>query len=72
MTRWLLILFRQRAAIPGEKNYNGAVNFLTGKMEENGVQATAKTAQFSWACKSSAHSATTIRLTSGSKTAFGN
>ncbi len=24
---------------------NGAVNFLTGKMEENGVQATAKTAQ---------------------------
>jgi len=30
---------------PGEKDYNGAVNFLTGKMEENGVQATAKTAQ---------------------------
>ncbi|MDX1961528.1 MAG: DUF1549 domain-containing protein [Pirellulales bacterium] len=30
---------------PGEANSNGAVNFLSGKMEENGVQATAKTAQ---------------------------
>jgi hypothetical protein len=30
---------------PGEDNYNGAVNFLVGKMEDNGVQATAKTAQ---------------------------
>ncbi len=30
---------------PGEENFNGAVNFLTGKLEENGVQATAKTAQ---------------------------
>jgi hypothetical protein len=27
------------------ENFNGAVNFLTGKMEENGVQATTKTAQ---------------------------
>jgi len=30
---------------PGETDANGAVNFLSGKMEENGVQATAKTAQ---------------------------
>jgi len=30
---------------PGEDNYNGAVNFLIGKMDENGVQATAKTSQ---------------------------
>lgn len=30
---------------PGEKNSNGAVNFLVGKLDENGVQATAKTAQ---------------------------
>ncbi len=33
------------ATKPGEDNYNGAVNFLVGKMDENGVQATAKTAQ---------------------------
>ncbi len=30
---------------PGEKDSNGAVNFLIGKLDENGVQATAKTAQ---------------------------
>ncbi|RLS34384.1 MAG: DUF1549 domain-containing protein [Planctomycetota bacterium] len=29
----------------GEKGFNGATNFLTGKLEENGIQATAKTAQ---------------------------
>lgn len=29
----------------GDGSFNGAVNFLSGKMEENGVQATAKTAQ---------------------------
>ncbi len=29
----------------GVENFNGATNFLTGKMEEGGVQATAKTAQ---------------------------
>lgn len=33
------------ASKPGEDNYNGAVNFLIGKMDDNGVQATAKTAQ---------------------------
>ncbi|MDC0935282.1 DUF1549 and DUF1553 domain-containing protein [Pirellulales bacterium] len=32
-------------ARPGMENYNGAVNFLIGKLEEDGVQATAKTAQ---------------------------
>ncbi len=30
---------------PGEEGYNGAVNFLIGKLDDNGVQATAKTAQ---------------------------
>jgi hypothetical protein len=30
---------------PGDEDYNGAVNFLSGKMEDNGIQATAKTAQ---------------------------
>lgn len=30
---------------PEDKNFNGAANFLADKMEENGVQATAKTAQ---------------------------
>ena len=35
----------ERGSQPGMENYNGAVNFLIGKMEENGVQATAKTAQ---------------------------
>ncbi len=30
---------------PDEENYNGAVNFLSDKLAENGVQATAKTAQ---------------------------
>lgn len=29
----------------GVEGFNGATNFLSGKMEENGVQATAKTAQ---------------------------
>ena len=29
----------------GEKDFNGATNFLSGKLEENGIQATAKTAQ---------------------------
>lgn len=29
----------------GEDDFNGATNFLSGKMEENGVQAAAKTAQ---------------------------
>ena len=29
----------------GVENFNGATNFLSGKMEEGGVQATAKTAQ---------------------------
>lgn len=33
------------AARPEMEDYNGAVNFLVGKMEEDGVQATAKTAQ---------------------------
>jgi hypothetical protein len=30
---------------PGDEDFNGAANFLADKMEENGVQATAKTAQ---------------------------
>ena len=30
---------------PGEENFQGAVNFLIGNMEENGVNATAKTAK---------------------------
>jgi hypothetical protein len=30
---------------PGEADFNGAANFLAGKMEEGGVQATAKTSQ---------------------------
>jgi Protein of unknown function (DUF1549)/Protein of unknown function (DUF1553) len=30
---------------PGETGFNGFVNFLCGKLDENGVQATAKTAQ---------------------------
>jgi hypothetical protein len=30
---------------PGEADFNGAANFLSGKMEEGGVQATAKTSQ---------------------------
>ncbi len=30
---------------PGAPNFNGAVNFLTMKLEDNGAQATAKTAQ---------------------------
>jgi len=30
---------------PGEDGYNGAVNFISGKLEDNGIQATAKTAQ---------------------------
>ena len=29
----------------GEKGFNGATNFLTGKLDESGIQATAKTAQ---------------------------
>ena len=33
------------SSAPGTENFNGAVNFLSGKMEENGAQATAKTAQ---------------------------
>jgi len=30
---------------PGDEDYNGAANFLSPKMEDNGIQATAKTAQ---------------------------
>jgi Protein of unknown function (DUF1549)/Protein of unknown function (DUF1553) len=30
---------------PGDKDFNGAANFLADKMEDNGVQATARTAQ---------------------------
>jgi hypothetical protein len=30
---------------PAQENYNGAVNFLAGKLDEDAVQATAKTAQ---------------------------
>lgn len=30
---------------PGREGFNGAVNFLSGKLDDNGVQATAKTAQ---------------------------
>ncbi|MGD9720419.1 MAG: DUF1549 domain-containing protein [Pirellulales bacterium] len=30
---------------PGEKGFNGFVNFLSGNLEDNGVQATAKTSQ---------------------------
>lgn len=33
------------ATDPDSEAFNGAVNFLAGKMEENGIQATAKTAQ---------------------------
>jgi len=32
-------------AMPGEEAYSGAANFLVEKLQENGVQATAKTAQ---------------------------
>jgi hypothetical protein len=32
-------------ADPDQENFNGAVNFLVEKLEENGVQATAKTAE---------------------------
>lgn len=31
---------------PGAPNYNGAVNFLVGKLDENAAQATARTAQY--------------------------
>lgn len=31
--------------LPGDEDFNGAANFLADKMEENGVSATAKTAQ---------------------------
>lgn len=34
------------STVPDEDGFNGAVNFLVGKMDENGVQATAKTAQY--------------------------
>ncbi len=30
---------------PGEEDFNGATNFLAGKLEDNGVQATARTSQ---------------------------
>ncbi|HEX4143042.1 MAG TPA: DUF1549 domain-containing protein [Pirellulales bacterium] len=30
---------------PGETGFNGFVNFLSGKLDENGIQATAKTSQ---------------------------
>ncbi|HTU25925.1 MAG TPA: DUF1549 domain-containing protein, partial [Pirellulales bacterium] len=30
---------------PGEEHFNGYVNFLAGKLDENGIQATAKTSQ---------------------------
>lgn len=30
---------------PGAENFNGATNFLAGKMEDNGIQAAARTAQ---------------------------
>jgi len=30
---------------PGEKNFNGFVNFLAGNLAENGIEATAKTSQ---------------------------
>jgi len=30
---------------PGERGFNGFVNFLSGKLDENGIQATAKTSQ---------------------------
>jgi hypothetical protein len=31
---------------PGTENYNGATNFLVGKLQENATEATAKTAKF--------------------------
>jgi hypothetical protein len=33
------------ATSPGAANYNGATNFIVGKLEENGAQATAQTAK---------------------------
>ncbi len=57
---------------PGEKDSNGAVNFLVGKLDENGVQATAKTAQIFLGFRCNARSATTIRSTIGSKTSSGS
>ncbi len=57
---------------PGEKDYNGAVNFLLGRWKKTGCRRRPKPPRFSWACKSSAHSATTIRSTNGSKIASGS
>ncbi|HEY5314406.1 MAG TPA: DUF1549 domain-containing protein, partial [Pirellulales bacterium] len=31
---------------PGEENYNGATNFLVGKLQENATEATARTAKY--------------------------
>ena len=39
------LLTASGSASPKEEGFNGAVNFLVEKMDENGVQATAKTAQ---------------------------
>ena len=53
-------------------NYNPAVNFLIGKMDDNGVQATAKTAQIFLGLQVHARNATTIRSTTGSKISSGS
>ena len=40
----LALLSAKGASKPGEQGFNGFVNFLAGSLQENAVQATAKTA----------------------------
>ncbi len=64
------------ATKPGEEDFKGAANFLIGnmdeKMEDNWLNATAKTAKVFLGLQVQCTSATTIRSTIGSKISFGN
>lgn len=60
------------SSAPGTENFNGAVNFLSGKMEEMVHRRLPKQRRFFLAFRCSARSVTTIPLTKENKINFGS
>ena len=56
----------------GEPGFNGATNFLAGKLEENACRRPPKRPRFFSVCRSNARSATIIRSIPGGRISSGN
>ena len=58
----LLTATGENATREGATSFNGATNFLSGKLADGGLQAAAKTAQIFLECKCNVLNAITIHL----------